>query len=90
MIKYYVLGDMKTSYREACVFDTTEVEQAQRNYSGWYPIATFETEAEALEFCEKYNNYECEPDVELGCCENGCTMSAYEYEHWNGKCAYQQ
>lgn len=89
-MKYYLTDDAKCYYRDAVIFDEEELEEATSNYSGYYVVDIVEAETleEAEKICNDYNNYEGEPDVELSCCSSGCTMTAYEYNHWNGKCAY--
>lgn len=87
---YYVLNDERSrNGREAFVVTSEEADRCFENYSGYYTIETFETEKEAKEFCTKFNNYEGEEPVELSCCSRGCTMSAFDYGHWNGCCAYE-
>ena len=88
-MRYYVISDMKLEYRDAFVCPEDEVDEKTSNYSGYVIVDTFDTAEEAEIFCTLYNNYDGEPDVKCSCCSNGCVMSAGEYAHWNGKCAYQ-
>ena len=88
MSGFFVLDDMKCRHRDAFVCPCDEVEEKFHNYSGYYLVKGFETEAEAESFCESYNRYDGEPDEVLSCCSNGCRMTAYEAAHWNGLCAY--
>lgn len=89
--EWYPVIDDERGAREAFVVDEERAAECLSNYSGYYIVREFETEAEANAFCEAYNNYELEKDkpVECHCCSEGCTMSAYEYGHWNGGCAYK-
>ena len=88
MSNYNVLDDMNINFRESFVADEEKTEQCISNYSGYHIIAQFDNYDEAVEFCNKHNSYQGEPDVHLDCCGKGCNMSACEYAHWNGLCAY--
>ena len=90
-MKFYIYGDMKSKYREAFAMSEEEYENFdESNYSGYYciDVMDFPSQAEADAWIDAYNNYEGEPDVECNCCPDGCTMTACEYAHWNGLCAY--
>lgn len=86
--KYYVIDDERSNAREAFVTDEEKSDECLANYSGYYIVKEFEKEEDADKFCIAYNSYEGVPPVELSCCSNGCTVSAWDYAHWNGKCAY--
>lgn len=86
---WYVIDDDKTTGREAFVKCEEEANECLNNYSGYYVLREFNTQAEAEKFCTEYNNYVGIPDVELGCCSEGCKMCAAEYDRWNGLCAYK-
>ena len=88
-MRYYVISDMKLEYRDAFVCPEDEFDEKISNYSGYFIVDTFDTAEEAEIFCTHYNNYDGESDVKCSCCSNGCVMSAWEYAHWNDKCAYQ-
>ena len=88
-MRYYVISDMKLEYRDAFVCLEDEFDEKISNYSGYFIVDTFDTAEEVEIFCTHYNNYDGEPDVKCSCCSNGCVMSAWEYAHWNDKCAYQ-
>ena len=86
----YLVNDMKMEYREAFIVDNEEeLSEIQSNYSGYYVVENLGdiSDDEANKICSDYNSYAGEPDVELHCCSEGCTMSAYQYAHMTG-CAY--
>ena len=89
LTEYLLIDDMKSSVREAWVGTHEDFAEATENYSGWYTVRNLgeisAEEAEDIAF--RYNEYIGEPDVELHCCSEGCTMSAYEYAHMSG-CTY--
>ena len=84
-----LVNDANREYREAFIIEDNEFDNIQSNYSGYYVVENLgdiSTE-EADKICSDYNSYAGEPDVELHCCSEGCTMSAYQYAHMTG-CAY--
>lgn len=92
-MKFYLIDDEKIDYREGFIVTEEDVERDHYfdNYSGYYVVEVleFNTIDEAKEYCQNYNNYTDKSNEELGCCGRGCTMSAFDYARWNGKCAYK-
>ena len=86
-IMYYILDDLYTNIREGFIVNEDELNSYPDRF---VIIRIFDSEESANEFAEKYNAYELEDDekVRCSCCTEGCTMSAFEYAHWNGLCAY--
>jgi hypothetical protein len=85
--KYYIIDDLWADARDA--FVSRNCEDYNDTYGGYYGLdVVFDTFEEAQEFCDKYNAYEDVEGRELNCCARGCYVSAFEYAHWNGKCAY--
>ena len=85
--KYYIIDDLFADARDA--FVSRNCEDYNDTYGGYYGLdVVFDTFEEAQEFCDKYNAYEGVEGRELNCCAGGCYVSAFEYAHWNGKCAY--
>lgn len=85
-MKYYVIDDERAKSREAFVIAEDE---ELSSYSYWFTVAVFNNRKEAEEFCDKYNSYDGCDDIELDCCSDGCIMSAYDYYHSSGRCAYE-
>lgn len=91
MKTFYLMDDGNVEYRELFAVDSREIaEQKMHNYSGYYIAKemVFNSQEEADEYCLKYNSYIDEPAVHCTCCNEGCYMSAFDYAHWNGGCAY--
>lgn len=86
---YYVLNDNRAKAREAFVAAENEIDDLYHNYSGYYAVDYFDSKKEAEQFCESFNLYEGEPDVELWCCSRGCKMTAYDYAHRGDGCVYE-
>jgi hypothetical protein len=85
--KYYIIDDLWADARDA--FVSRNCEDYDSTYGGYYGLdEVFDTLEEAQEFCDKYNAYEGVEGRQLNCCSSGCYVSAFEYAHWNGKCAY--
>lgn len=85
--KYYIIDDLFADARDA--FVSRNCEDYDSSYAGYYGLdEVFDTAEEAQEFCDRYNSYEDVEGRELNCCARGCYVSAFEYAHWNGKCAY--
>jgi hypothetical protein len=82
--KWHVVDDDNVNYYDCFVVD----DDWESSYSGYRYIAEFSSKDEAQAYADKLNSYEGQPDVVCNCCSQGCTMSAYDYAHWNGKCAY--
>lgn len=51
---YWVIDDLKTNQREAFICDEDELNNL--SYDGYYSVATFDTYAEAAEFCNSWND----------------------------------
>jgi hypothetical protein len=85
--KYYIIDDLFADARDA--FVSRNCEDYNDTYAGYYGLdEVFDTFEEAQEFCDKYNAYDGVEGRQLNCCSNGCYVSALEYAHWNGECAY--
>lgn len=85
--KYYIIDDSWAEAREA--FVSHNCGDYNTSYEGYFGLdVEFDTAEEAQDFCDKYNAYEGVEGRELNCCAYGCYVSAFEYAHWNGKCAY--
>lgn len=85
--KYYIIDDLWADARDA--FVSRNCEDYNDTYGGYYGLdVVFDTFEEAQEFCDKYNAYDGVEGRQLNCCSNGCYVSALEYAHWNGECAY--
>lgn len=85
--KYYIIDDLWADARDA--FVSRNCEDYNDTYGGYYGLdVVFDTFEEAQEFCERYNAYEGVEGRQLNCCSNGCYISAFDFAHWNGKCAY--
>lgn len=88
---FYLMDDSSVKYRERFAVDSYELaEEKMHNYSGYYIAEEREfcSQEEADDYCRKYNSYEGEPSVHCTCCASGCDMTAFDYNHWNGECAY--
>ena len=86
--RFFVIDDERANAREAFVTNDAKHDECMRQYSGYVSVRVFNNEEDAQKFCTSYNNYEGCETHECTCCTHGCTMSAYEYAHWNGQCAY--
>ena len=91
-MKFYLIDDSNVEYREMFAVDSREAaEEKIHNYSGYRVVGKkeFASQKEADEYCRKYNAYAGEPDIHCTCCARGCHMDAFDYNHWNGECAYK-
>ena len=93
-MKYWIVEDGNMGCRDAVVAADDELDEMFDNYSGYYVLNNrcFDTLEEATEWCDAYNMYEGAPDEQVhcdGCCCGGCTMTAFQYAHWNGNCSYK-
>lgn len=86
-MKFYVINDSIAKAREAFVIAENKIDEF--NYSGYYTVSIFDSREEADKFCETYNYYDNEPDVECFCCSKGCVMTAYDYAHRGDGCVYE-
>lgn len=87
MEKFYVMNDFTAKAREAFVIAENKVDEL--DYYGYYTVDTFDSKEKADKFCEDFNAYIDEPDVEFNCCSKGCTMTAYENAHRGDGCVYE-
>lgn len=88
-VMFYVVDDARARAREAFVTDALGLARARSSYSYYFVVEFFDNREEADGFCESYNYYDDEPDVELTCCSKGCTMTAFDYAHRGDGCAYE-
>lgn len=85
--KYYIIDDSWAEAREA--FVSHNCGDYNTSYEGYFGLdVEFDTAKEAQDFCDKYNAYDGVEGRELNCCSDGCYMTAFDYGHWNGKCAF--
>ena len=61
MKNWYVIDDARAYGREAFVCEAEDAEGKFRDYSGFFLVAEFSTEEEALNYCEGYNSYDILP-----------------------------
>lgn len=83
---YYVVNDCWADAREA--FVSVNCSDYNGEYGGYYVVEEFESLEEAEDFCRNFNAYEGIEGRYLNCCSEGCHMNAFDYAHWNGKCAF--
>ena len=60
---FCVVGDTQAQIRNGFVCNKNEYEEKCESYSGYYIVSEFDFEDEALECCERYNNYEDDTNV---------------------------
>lgn len=84
--RYYVIDDSWADARQA--FVSVNCSDYNGEYGGYYGVEEFESLEEAEDFCRNFNAYEGIEGRELNCCSDGCYMDAFDYGHWNGKCAF--
>lgn len=89
---YYIVNDIQAEAREGFIATEGELEELNEESSRWCVVKSFNDEEEAEKYLSDYNDYMLEDDepVSMGCCAEGCKMSAFEYAHWNGQCAYKE
>ncbi len=56
-----------------------------RHHSYGYMAGPFETKEDAMVWLKERD----EEVIELHCCGAGCTIKQWEYDSWNGRCAYE-
>lgn len=60
---FCVVGDERNEVRSGFVCTKEEYDEKSESYDGYFIVASFDYEDEAIEHCNRYNNYEDDTNV---------------------------